>query len=51
MLTSEQRTELEAVMRKRHDNAALARRARCVLRAALGRYGAPGRYSIQACLQ
>jgi len=31
MLTSEQRTELEAVMRKRHGNAALARRARCVL--------------------
>jgi transposase len=31
MLTSEQRSELEAVMRKRHGNAALARRARCVL--------------------
>lgn len=31
MLTSEQRSELNAVMRKRHGNAALARRARCVL--------------------
>jgi len=31
MLTSEQRGELDAVMRKRHGNAALARRARCVL--------------------
>lgn len=31
MLTDEQRTELNAVMRKRHGNAALARRARCVL--------------------
>ena len=31
MLTSEQRIELDAVMRKRHGNAALARRARCVL--------------------
>lgn len=31
MLTSEQRDELGAVMRKRHGNAALARRARCVL--------------------
>ena len=31
MLTSEQRSELGAVMRKRHGNAALARRARCVL--------------------
>lgn len=31
MLTSEQRTDLDAVMRKRHGNAALARRARCVL--------------------
>ena len=31
MLTSEQRSELDAVMRKRHGNAALARRARCVL--------------------
>ena len=31
MLTSEQRAELEAVMRKRHGNAALARRARCVV--------------------
>jgi transposase len=31
MLTSEQRIELGAVMRKRHGSAALARRARCVL--------------------
>lgn len=31
MLTSEQRSGLDAVMRKRHGNAALARRARCVL--------------------
>lgn len=31
MLTSEQREELDAVLRKRHGNAALARRARCVL--------------------
>jgi transposase len=31
MLTSVQRTELDAVMRKRQGNAALARRARCVL--------------------
>jgi len=31
MLTSEQRSELDAVMRKRHGSAALARRARCVL--------------------
>ena len=31
MLTSEQRVELDAVMRKRHGNAALGRRARCVL--------------------
>jgi len=31
MLMSEQRTELDAVMRKRHGNAAVARRARCVL--------------------
>lgn len=31
MLTAEQRDELDAVMRKRHGNAALARRARCVL--------------------
>src|SRR5450432_1893849 len=31
MLTSGQRGELDAVMRKRHGNAALARRARCVL--------------------
>jgi transposase len=36
MLTSEQRTELDAVMRKRHGNAALARRARCVLLWAAG---------------
>jgi len=31
MLREEQRTELDAVMRKRHGNAALGRRARCVL--------------------
>ncbi|MBK7060189.1 MAG: IS630 family transposase [Rubrivivax sp.] len=31
MLTSEQRAELDAVMRKRHGNAALSRRARCVV--------------------
>ena len=31
MLTNEQRSELDAVMRKRHGNAALTRRARCVL--------------------
>ena len=31
MLTIEQRAELDAVMRRRHGNAALARRARCVL--------------------
>lgn len=31
VLTNEQRNELNAVMRKRHGNAALARRARCVL--------------------
>src|SRR5436190_17855602 len=31
MLTSEQRAELDAVMRRRHGSAALARRARCVL--------------------
>jgi len=31
ILTSEQREELEAVMRKRNGNAALARRARCAL--------------------
>jgi transposase len=36
MLTSEQRTELDTVMRKRHGNAALARRARCVLLWAAG---------------
>src|SRR5215207_5703457 len=36
MLTSEQRSELDAVMRKRHGNAALARRARCVLLWAAG---------------
>ena len=30
MLTIEQRAELDAVMRRRHGNAALARRARCV---------------------
>ena len=30
MLTIEQRAELDAVMRKRHGNVALARRARCV---------------------
>ena len=36
MLTSEQRVELDAVMRKRHGNAALARRARCVLLWAAG---------------
>ena len=30
MLTIEQRAELDAVMRKRHGNAALTRRARCV---------------------
>ena len=36
MLTSEQRTELDAVMRTRHGNAALARRARCVLLWAAG---------------
>jgi len=30
-LTADERAELEAVMRKRHGNAALARRARCVL--------------------
>ena len=36
MLTSEQRTELNTVMRKRHGNAALARRARCVLLWAAG---------------
>jgi transposase len=36
MLTSEQRTELGDVMRKRHGNAALARRARCVLLWAAG---------------
>ena len=31
MLTIEQRVELDAVMRKRHGNAALSRRARCVV--------------------
>ena len=31
MLASEQRAQLDAVMRKRHGNAALARRARCVV--------------------
>ena len=31
MLTNEQRSELAALMRKRHGNAALTRRARCVL--------------------
>ena len=31
MLTIEQRAELDAVMRRRHGNAALARRARCVV--------------------
>ena len=31
MLTIEQRAELDAVMRRRHGIAALARRARCVL--------------------
>ncbi len=31
MLTSEQRAELDAVMRKRHGNAAILRRARCVM--------------------
>ena len=31
MLMIEQRAELDAVMRRRHGNAALARRARCVL--------------------
>ena len=31
MLTSEQRAELDAVMRRRHGSAALTRRARCVL--------------------
>ena len=31
MLTIEQRAELDAVMRRRHGNAALARRAQCVL--------------------
>lgn len=31
MLSTEQRNELDAVMRKRHGSAALARRARCVL--------------------
>ncbi len=31
MLTSEQRAELDAVMRKRHGNAAISRRARCVV--------------------
>lgn len=31
MLTSEQRDELDAVMRKRHGNAAICRRARCVV--------------------
>jgi transposase len=31
MLTIEQRAELDAVMRKRHGNAALSRRARCVV--------------------
>ncbi len=31
MLTIEQRAELDAVMRRRHNNAALARRAQCVL--------------------
>ena len=31
MLTSEQRAELDAVMRKRHGNAAILRRARCVV--------------------
>lgn len=31
LLTNEQRGELDAVMRKRHGNAALARRARCVM--------------------
>ncbi len=36
MLTSEQRTELDALMRKRHGNAALARRARCVMLSADG---------------
>ena len=36
MLTSEQRAELDAVMRKRHGNAALSRRARCVVLWAAG---------------
>ena len=36
MLTSEQRSELDAVMRKHHGNAALARRGRCVLLWAAG---------------
>jgi transposase len=31
MLTSEQRAELDAVMRKRHGSAAISRRARCVV--------------------
>lgn len=31
MLTSELRAELDAVMRKRHSNAAISRRARCVV--------------------
>ena len=31
MLTIEQRAELDAVMRRRHGNAELARRARCVV--------------------
>jgi hypothetical protein len=31
ILTADDRAELEAVIRKRHGNAALARRARCVL--------------------
>src|SRR5450631_3718406 len=35
-LTSEQRTELDAVMRKRHGSAGLSRRARCVLLWAAG---------------
>ena len=31
ILTIEQQADLEAVMRKRHGNAALSRRARCVI--------------------
>ena len=50
-VTIEQRAELDAVMRRRHGNAALARRARCVVRPIAARDQARGapKYRVESC--